>query len=90
MVYRTLNSDSGGSNGSPGISEVLSTLNHHLRNGLEGLEKSNAELAKNLHNDESLPDRKLLEQAAQTVDLLHKIQMLLDPPALVLADQFLG
>ncbi|KAF2259669.1 S-adenosyl-L-methionine-dependent methyltransferase [Lojkania enalia] len=61
------------------ITDVLSDLNEHLR-----------ELTKSLHSEDGLPDPEHLQQAAQTINLLHKIQLILDPPVLLLADQFLG
>ncbi|KAL3459740.1 O-methyltransferase-domain-containing protein [Aspergillus heterothallicus] len=42
------------------------------------------------HAEGKLPDTALTELAAQTIDLLHQIEQLLEPSSLVLADHFLG
>lgn len=72
------------------VSQVLTDLKQHLQKSLANLEALNASSITQLHDDKNLPDPEHLEQAALTVDLLHKIQLLLDPPALLIADQFLG
>ncbi|KAI0516994.1 putative O-methyltransferase [Xylaria bambusicola] len=48
------------------------------------------ELSKSLHDDIQLPNQADMQLAARSVDTLHQIQLLLDPPALILADHFLG
>lgn len=42
------------------------------------------------HREGKLPDAALSELAAQTIDLLHQVEQLLEPSSLVLADHFLG
>ena len=48
------------------------------------------ELQKALHDDRSLPDKKIAAAAAETINLLHEAERLLEPGHLVLADHFLG
>ncbi|KAF3771418.1 hypothetical protein M406DRAFT_32919 [Cryphonectria parasitica EP155] len=47
-------------------------------------------LTESLHSNEELPDKEIMVQAARSVDLLHRVQLLLDSPTSVLADHFLG
>ncbi|KAL4783356.1 hypothetical protein BJX76DRAFT_368480 [Aspergillus varians] len=42
------------------------------------------------HSEGNLVDAHLGEVAAQTIDLLHRVEQLLEPSSLVLADHFLG
>jgi len=72
------------------VTQALCDLNHHLENSLQSLESLHSLLAETLHNEDRLPDVDASKEAAQAVDFLHKLQLLLDPPLLILADQFLG
>ncbi|KAF7128642.1 hypothetical protein CNMCM5793_003493 [Aspergillus hiratsukae] len=42
------------------------------------------------HREGKLPDAKLGQLAARTIDLLHQVEQLLEPSSVVLADHFLG
>ena len=48
------------------------------------------ELQKALHDDQSLPDKKIAAAVSETINLLHEAERLLQPGHLVLADHFLG
>ncbi|KAK6849413.1 hypothetical protein PG995_013246 [Apiospora arundinis] len=71
---------------------ILENLNITLRNTLEALDREEikAELAQKLHNDQQLPEKGLETLAANTIDLVARLEKLLEPAHLVLADHFLG
>lgn len=54
------------------------------------IEGTGAELHKALHDDQTLPDKQTAAMASETVNLLRKVEQLLEPGHLVLADHFLG
>jgi hypothetical protein len=70
--------------------EILKELHANLAKTLEKLKNLNPSLEESLHNGYELPNPENVNQAARTVDLLHEVQVLLDPPVLTLADHFLG
>ncbi|KAH6657448.1 O-methyltransferase-domain-containing protein [Truncatella angustata] len=72
------------------ITEVLHDVTQNLSDCLKRLEQLGPGLAGSIHHEHYLPDWSNTRHAAQAVDTLHKIQVLLDPPVLVLADHFLG
>lgn len=45
---------------------------------------------KRLHDASTLPDSDLSNLAAETIDVLHKAQLALEPRSTILADHFLG
>ncbi|KAI1980661.1 hypothetical protein LOZ53_003091 [Ophidiomyces ophidiicola] len=72
---------------------LLQSLNSHLvsvRDHLRG--KLHDDLVSRLHNHDegALPDMDLATIAAESIDLLHSIEQMLEPGQLVLADHFLG
>jgi uncharacterized protein YfeS len=71
---------------------VLEALQQTLRESVDTLTspKVAAELQETLHNDKRLPDQAIAGLASDVVDLLSKIEQLLQPAHLVLADHFLG
>lgn len=72
------------------VSKILSDLNKSLQDSLNNLNSLGNKLDETLHHDVQLPDPEALEKAAEAVDLSHRIQILLDPKGLILADHFLG
>lgn len=70
------------------ITGLLSELNNYLSDALENLKSQVPGLG--LQDDDHLPDPETSNLAARAVDLTHQIQLLLDPPVLILADHFLG
>lgn len=70
------------------ITGILSELNNYLSDALENLKSRGPGLG--LQEDDHLPDPETSKLAARAVDLTHQIQLLLDPPVLILADHFLG
>lgn len=75
------------------MESLLQELNSHLRGVRDLLHgKLQDELQKRLHNHEEgvLPDKELVYLAAESIDLLHSIEQMLEPGHLVLADHFLG
>ncbi|KAI3326354.1 S-adenosyl-L-methionine-dependent methyltransferase [Xylariaceae sp. AK1471] len=72
------------------VTQTLSDLNSRLVKCLDTLECLGSTLTEALHHDQTLPSPENVDLAAQAVDTLHKIQLMLDPPALILADNFLG
>ena len=74
------------------LMQVLQDVNSKLQGALDALNREpvKALLHKSLHNGVHLPDKKLSASAADAVDLLAKIEHLLEPAHLVLADHFLG
>jgi hypothetical protein len=43
-----------------------------------------------LHNPDSLPDQDMHQLAAETLDLLEEVRLLLEPRPMILADHFMG
>ncbi|ETS77618.1 hypothetical protein PFICI_09680 [Pestalotiopsis fici W106-1] len=74
----------------PDIARILDNVNDCLTKCLEDLHSLDTRLHDALHDGDVLPDRIVLREAAKAVDLLHQIQVMLDPKTLVLADHFLG
>lgn len=74
----------------PSITDLLSDLNKYLSVALQNLKSQGPDLKQALQDDYHLPDPETLKLAARAVDLMHQIQLLLDPPVLILADHFLG
>lgn len=72
------------------VSRILLDLNKSLQDSLNSLNSLGNKLDETLHHDVQLPDPEALERAAEAVDLSHRIQILLDPKGLILADHFLG
>lgn len=72
------------------LAHVLERLNHDLKYYSQTFEALKPSIRETLHSDEKLPEEEAMIHAARSVDLLHKIQLQLDPPVLVLADHFLG
>jgi hypothetical protein len=70
---------------------VLHNLTASLKSTLAQL-NSNPEgsVQSFLHDDGGLPDKKLYSAAAEALDCLSEVQLLLEPGHLVLADHFLG
>ncbi|CAI6334292.1 unnamed protein product [Periconia digitata] len=79
-----------GSSPTPQLTNILETLNQNLRQSLQSLQSLGSPIQESLHNDSALPHPNDIKHAAETVDLLHKIRVILDPPTLILADHFLG
>lgn len=71
---------------------ALGSLNATLREALERLESEpvKSELHDGLHHETNLPERELAQLAADTVDLAARVEQMLEPAPLVLADHFLG
>lgn len=72
---------------------VLQSLNRQLgslRDQLKG--ELQEELQAILHNHDkgALPESRIASVAAQSIDLLHEVEQMLEPGHLVLADHFLG
>lgn len=64
--------------------DSLKSASHRLRGDL------NQSLNATLHDDTKLPDRKTSLLAAQALDLLSELRLLLEPGHLILADHFMG
>ncbi|KAI0455778.1 S-adenosyl-L-methionine-dependent methyltransferase [Xylaria acuta] len=64
--------------------DSLKSASHRLNGDL------NQALNAALHDDTKLPDRKTCLLAAQALDLLSEIRLLLEPGHLILADHFMG
>jgi len=85
---------------SPGIGSVeakavlqllLENLNSTVQSALSYLEGPLKDcLRESLHSGNGLPDPSCSLLAAETTDLLHRTQKLLDPKTVILADHFLG
>ncbi|CAI7629508.1 unnamed protein product [Penicillium glandicola] len=69
------------------LSNVIKSL-IEARNVLQG--ECRAELMTRLHDSETLPERKLYELSGQATQLLHEVQLLLEPRPMILANYFLG
>ncbi|KAI1422004.1 S-adenosyl-L-methionine-dependent methyltransferase [Xylaria sp. FL1777] len=74
----------------PDVTRTLLNLNTQLAQCLENLKSLGSTLSESLHHDDRLPKLEDMNLAAQAVDTLHQIQLMLDPPVLILADHFLG
>lgn len=72
------------------LSRILFDLNKSLQVNLKNIKSLGNKLDETLHHEVQLPDLEVLGKAAEAVDLLHQIQVLLDPKGLILADHFLG
>ncbi|KAI1317922.1 S-adenosyl-L-methionine-dependent methyltransferase [Xylariaceae sp. FL0255] len=72
------------------VAKTLQDVNDQITQCLQSLKSLGLALYKTLHHDKELPDRENVNLAAQAVDSLHQIQLMLDPPTLILADHFLG
>ena len=72
--------------------DALSTLIEELKVSLKTLNSDavRTDLMAALHNTQQLPDKKTAGLAAEAVDLLSELDLLLQPGHLVLADHFLG
>ena len=70
----------------------LSTLIQHLKTSIQSLtdDAVEKELRAVLHDPQQLPDKKIANLAAEAIDLLGDIDLLLEPGHLILADHFLG
>jgi hypothetical protein len=80
----------GGPGSPPDVVRTLVDINQQLARCLESLDSIRPSLVGALHDGTMLPDPECVREAAQAVDFLHEIQLLLDPPVLRLADHFLG
>lgn len=70
---------------------LLENLNNAVKSALSYLEGPlKGCLRESLHNGGGLPDPTCSLLAAETTDLLHRTQKLLDPKTVILADHFLG
>ncbi|KAL3484362.1 O-methyltransferase-domain-containing protein [Aspergillus germanicus] len=69
---------------------ILSASLKEARSQLQGPLNAERLAALHDHREGKLPDAALSELAAQTIDLLHQVERLLEPSSLVLADHFLG
>lgn len=83
-------SSSDASKSTPDLVHLLERLNYDLEYYSQAFESLKPSIREDLHNDEKLPEKEAMIKAARSVDLLHKIQLQLDSPVLVLADHFLG
>ena len=73
------------------MEKVLDNLTQSLQSALGFLQgDGNAELIRELHDHSHLPSKRFEKIVPQTIDLLHKVEQLLEPGPLVLADHFLG
>ena len=74
------------------LQSVLNVLKLSLKFCLNALKTGDTKegLQKALHDDQSLPDKKSVASASETINLLHEVEQLLEPGHLVLADHFLG
>lgn len=72
--------------------DILEKLVLDLKTSLEALKEEStwSQLQDALHDDKTLPDKTILMQSSEAIDLLHQIGQLLEPAHLVLADHFLG
>ncbi|KAI1105364.1 putative O-methyltransferase [Jackrogersella minutella] len=74
------------------VPTILGDLNETLRSVISVFESDEVSsyLQQELHDGNRLPEKKLTKLAAETVDLVAKIEQILEPGHLVLADHFLG
>ncbi|KAI0419767.1 S-adenosyl-L-methionine-dependent methyltransferase [Xylaria grammica] len=74
----------------PNVTQTIANVKHQLGQCLESLESLGPSLSDSLHHDHLLPKPANMNLSAEAIDILHNIQLMLDPPALILADHFLG
>ncbi|KAJ5375405.1 Winged helix-turn-helix transcription repressor DNA-binding [Penicillium concentricum] len=73
------------------IEETLTELVKSLIEAKNVLQcECRAELMARLHNSKTLPERELYELSRQATQLLHEIELLLEPRPMILANYFLG
>ena len=73
------------------MENVLENLTESLQSALGFLQgDGKAELIRELHDHSLLPSQRFEKIVSPTIDLLHKVEQLLEPGPLVLADHFLG
>ena len=72
--------------------DTLSALIEDLKVSLKTLNSDavRTDLMAALHDTKQLPDKKMAGLAAEAVDLLGELDLLLQPGHLILADHFLG
>ena len=72
--------------------DALSNLIAHLKTSLSVLKDATVakELLAVLHDPKQLPNMRMSGLAAEAIDLLGEIDLLLEPGHMVLADHFLG
>ena len=77
---------------SPELQTLFTVLKLNLNFFLDAAINQNegVELQRALHSDRSLPQKQVATMAAEIVNLLHRVERLLEPGHLVLADHFLG
>ncbi|GIJ86443.1 hypothetical protein Asppvi_005332 [Aspergillus pseudoviridinutans] len=69
---------------------VLCSSLQEITTQLSGPLHSEVQASLHDHSEGNLPDAKLGQLAARTIDLLHQVEQLLEPSSVVLADHFLG
>jgi len=70
---------------------LLVNLNKSLRDAHDALEGEYSQFRQeSLQSADTLPNRKLLELATESIDLSDKLQRMLQPPSSILAESFLG
>jgi hypothetical protein len=69
---------------------VLCSSLQEITAQLQGPLQSELQASLHDHREGKLPDAKLGQLAARTIDLLHQVEQLLEPSSVVLADHFLG
>lgn len=74
------------------MEKSLEGLIGHLQASIGYFEQEaiKSQLISALHDHQKLPDKKTAGLASQAIDLLYRLQQLLEPGHLVLADHFLG
>jgi len=74
------------------MEKSLEDLVGHLQASTKHFEQDDikSQLISALHDHQKLPDKKATGLANQAIDLLYRLQQLLEPGHLVLADHFLG
>lgn len=95
IAANTANDESSSSEGCPpedclslvldNMTSQLTTFKHFL-----ATPTMNTALRNKLHNSNGLPDKNIAALAARAVDVLHEVQLMLQPAQLILADHFLG
>lgn len=95
IAANTSNDESSSSEGSPpqdclslvldNMTAQLTTFKHFL-----ATPTMDATLRNKLHNSNGLPDKNIAALASKAVDVLHEVQLMLQPAQLILADHFLG
>lgn len=75
------------------MEDILQSLNKQLgyvRDQLKGRPQEELQASLHDHDQGVLPDSRIGSVAAQSIDLLHEVEQMLEPGHLVLADHFLG